>query len=94
MTNTIELDPTKTYPMKIKNGYLDIRCSQDPEYPGLDIEYISNIENGAPREELYVRPRVLIECPKEDNNLRCLIWGDTGHEDYTDCIDFETPLDK
>ena len=49
MTNTpkgyIELDPTKMYAIPIRNGFLDIRVSQDPDYPGLDIEYISDKES-------------------------------------------------
>lgn len=36
----IDLNRTATYKLPLGDGYLDIRVSQDPEYPGLDIEYI------------------------------------------------------
>ena len=45
----IEFNRTATYKLPIKGGYLDIRASQDPEYPGLDIEFVStcpHCENG------------------------------------------------
>jgi hypothetical protein len=89
----IELDPTKMYAIPIKNGYLDIRVSQDPDYPGLDIEYISNNEAKVPREQIGTRPRVVIENPKPDDDkedvLRALVWGDKGSEDYTDEVVFD-----
>ncbi len=83
---TILLDPATTYSLKIKDGYLDIRVSQDPEYPGLDVEYISNNEDKG--NSLKTRPRVLIECPKDTNVLRALIWGNPDNEDYSDSVDF------
>ena len=83
---TITLDPAMTYSLKIKDGYLDIRVSQDPEYPGLDIEYIANNEDKG--SELKTRPRVLIECPKDTNVLRALIWGNPDNEDYSDSVEF------
>lgn len=81
----ITLDPAKRYALKIKDGYLDIAVSQDPDYPGLDVEYISDKEK-----ELQTRPRVLIECPKDPNTLRCLVWGDPKSEDYSESVDFIT----
>lgn len=91
----IKLDPTKMYAMPIRNGFLDIRVSQDPDYPGLDIEYISDKESELPREEIMTRPRVLIENPNPDEedikntDLRVLIWGRKDSEDYTDKIVFD-----
>jgi len=41
---TIELKPEKIYKLPIKNGYLDIRVSLDPDFPSIDIEYISRKE--------------------------------------------------
>ena len=99
MTNTpkgyIELDPTKMYAIPIRNGFLDIRVSQDPDYPGLDIEYISDKESELSREEIMTRPRVLIENPNpdekdiKDTDLRVLVWGRKDSEDYTDEIVFD-----
>ena len=83
----ITLDPSKIYKFPIKNGFLDIRASLDPDYPGLDIEYIDAKENV---QALHTRPRVLIECPKDTSKLRALVWGDPKSEDYSDSVDFET----
>lgn len=41
----IKLTPNKIYMLPIKNGYLDTRVSVDPDYPGINIKYISNKEN-------------------------------------------------
>ena len=86
-----ELKPGVTYTLPLKNGYLDIRASMDPEYPGLDVEYIKNNENP---NDLKTRPRVVIEWPKNsthtnNDNLRCLVWADKNNEDYSQCIEFE-----
>lgn len=83
----IELDPSCIYGIPLKNGYLDIRVSQDPDYPGLDVEYISD----NPHPEALSNPRVLIEAPidedtGEQNLLRALIWANRKSEDYTDEI--------
>lgn len=67
--------------VKIKDGYLIATRSPDPDYPGIDIEYVTNDES----QELS-QPRVLIECPKETNILRCLIWDDPNNEDYSEEI--------
>ncbi len=91
----IEMDKTATYRLPIKNGYLDIRVSQDTEYPGLDIEYIDDNEEAENNEERYhTRPRVLIECPADTNKLRALIWSNPGSEDYEESVTFETASDR
>lgn len=87
----IDLKTDVTYRLPIKNGYLDIRASLDPEYPGLDIEYIDNNES---MYDPHTRPRVLIECPKDTNTLRALIWGDADSEDYDTDVEFETASDR
>ncbi len=83
----ISLDPTKTYGIPIANGVLKIDVSQDPMYPGIDIEFDTESDN------IITRPRVLIEAPidaetKVQNNLRAVIWADENSEDYSDCINF------
>ena len=80
-----ELQGTERYTLSIKNGYLDISVSQDPNYPGIDIEYVDNDEASMSPQ---TRPRVLIECPKDTNILRALVWGDPKSEDYSDKIEF------
>jgi len=91
----ITLDPKETYKLPIKNGYLDISVSQDPDYPGLDIEYVDDKESEEFADDnIHTRPRVLIECPNETGNLRALIWSDTKSEDYNTRIEFETASDR
>ena len=89
----ITLDQKATYRLPIKNGYLDIRASQDPEYPGLDVEYVDDLEDAASSPIPRTRPRVLIECPSETNTLRALIWDDPKSEDYSISTDFSTVSD-
>lgn len=83
------LDPNVVYAIPIGDGHLDIRVCSDANYPGLDIEYISDKQS---KTDLS-RPRVLIERPQPDNvpeNLRVLVWADKHSEDYTDKIDLES----
>ena len=61
-------------------GNLVATKSSDPDYPGIDVEFISATDNG----ENLSRPRVLIEWPNRTNGfLRALIWDDPNSEDYT-----------
>ena len=89
----ILLEEGKTYALPIKNGHLDIRVSVDPDYPGLDIEYISDKENTIADDELVTRPRVLIEQNTEfgenvNGGLRALVWGNPHSEDYSESVEF------
>lgn len=86
LNGKIILDGSKVYALPIKNGHLDIRVSTDPDYPGLDIEYISDIEDHVSDEELKTRPRVLIE--ESEGALRALIWANPLSEDYSESADF------
>lgn len=76
--------------MPIKNGTLRIDKSPDPDYPGVDIEYIDKNE----KPNIASRPRVLVECPHDTKKLRVLIWANSNSEDYSDCIEFDLPSDK
>lgn len=64
--------------VKVNGGHLVATISQDPDYPGIDIEYIADKDNG----ENLSRPRVLVEWPNDDT-LRALIWNNPNDEDYT-----------
>lgn len=80
----IELEPGCIYGIPLENGYLDIRVSQDPDYPGLDVEYISD----NPHPEALPNPRVTIETPYDVdtggyNLLRALIWTYRKSKKYT-----------
>ena len=69
-----ELLPGVNYTVPIKDGHLDISVSQDPDYPGVDMEYISDKEEKISDDGLYIRPRILVE--NNENVLRAVVWGD------------------
>lgn len=73
MNNTIQI--------RVKGGYIVATVYDDPEYPGIDVEYIADNDKG----ETASRPRVLVEYPKDDC-LRALVWNDPDSEDYTNEI--------
>ena len=71
---------------KVPGGRLVATLSSDPDYPGIDVEFIADDDNG----ENLSRPRVLIECPDLvddsccEKTLRALIWNDPNNEDCTE----------
>ena len=67
--------------VKVNGGCLVATKSQDPEYPGIDVEYIADDDNG----QMMSRPRVLVEYPVNDC-LRVLIWNNPNNENYTEDI--------
>lgn len=85
-TSGIRLKEGERYYLPIKNGYLEILVSPDTNYPGMDIEYISDREDEVATDKLRTRPRVVVECNK--NKLRALIWGNPDMEDYSGKIEF------
>lgn len=77
--------------IKVKDGCLIATASTDPNYPGIDVEYIPNEVDEASISE----PRILLEKPTDSNELRALIWNDSQNEDYTDKIVFNCyPIEK
>lgn len=83
-----EMQPEITYTLPIANGKLVIDISKEDNFPGLDIEFISDDI----REDV-VKPRILIESPideetKHQSNLRALIWAGAYQKDYTDSVIF------
>lgn len=74
--------------VRVNGGVLRADPSQDPDFPGMDIEFIPDKETDG-----LSRPRVLIETPKAEEggfeSLRCLVWGRKDSEDYTEEINFE-----
>lgn len=70
--------------VRVKDGYIRANASSDPDYPGIDVEFVSDNDVG----ETLSRPRVLFEKPVDDN-LRALIWDDADNEDYTKEIVFD-----
>ncbi len=88
MSNYIKLEANKTYGIPIANGVLRIDVCQDPDYPGVDIEFVPNSD------VLTTRARILIEAPidsetEKQQNLRALIWGNAYSEDYSESVDFQ-----
>ncbi len=66
---------------RVEGGYLAATICPDPDYPGIDVEYVADNDTG----EDLSRPRVLIEYPI-DGNLRALIWNNPKDEDYAEEI--------
>lgn len=84
-------EPSSKDQLKIRllNGTLVATLASDPDYPGIDIEYIDDHD----LDEALSRPRVLIEAPETDDagqELRCLIWNDPFSEDYSEKILLKT----
>ena len=72
------------FTVKVKSGCFCVTECGDIDYPGIDIEFVANNDNG----DNLSRPRVLFECPV-DGNLRVLIWDDKDNEDFTREIKFD-----
>lgn len=73
--------------VNVPGGVLRATKSLDPEYPGIDIEFIATAEDRSCGKFLS-RPRVLMEYKIEDNELRAAVWADEKSEDYSDDIEF------
>jgi len=80
-----ELFGTQKIVVRIQGGHLVATEATDPDYPGIDVEFVPDSDNG----EYASRPRVLFEKPVEDGELRALVWDDKNSEDYTNEIIFE-----
>ena len=74
-----------SFEVKVQGGKFRVDQSQDPNYPGIDVEFIPDDDNG----QQLSRPRVLFEKPV-DGELRALIWNNSESEDYTDKIVFDS----
>lgn len=70
--------------IRVNGGHIVATKTCDVDYPGIDIEFVSDRDNGSDLS----RPRVLFEYPK-DGRLRVLIWADKDNEDYTHDIEFD-----
>lgn len=74
----------KEIKVKTKGGYLWATNNGDIDYPGIDVEFITDNED----ENALSNPRILFEYPT-DGKLRVLIWDDKYNEDYTREIIFD-----
>lgn len=68
----------------VDGGVLDVSVCQDPNYPGVDIEFIPFNEKD---DDPLTRPRILFEKPLGES-LRVLVWDDPNSEDYRHKIEF------
>lgn len=72
--------------VRVKNGWLVATESPDPDYPGIDVEYIADNDRLKAKDVLS-RPRVLIEYPTNgSDSLRALIWNNSHNEDYEESV--------
>ena len=72
-----------TITVKVKGGKLVATTSEDPNYPGIDIEFITNGDDNTSLSN----PRVLVEQPCDSTQIRALIWNNRHQEDYTEEIE-------
>ena len=73
----------KDLKVRVEGGYLHATESGDINYPGICVEFVADNES----DDDLSRPTVLVEKPVGDD-LRVLIWGDKGDEDYTTEVKF------
>ena len=73
-----------TVNVNLKNGILNAQPSVDPDYPGIDIEFLPYNEDP----NALSRPRILFEQDQDTKKLRAVIWDDSTKEDFTEIIDF------
>lgn len=85
--NKKEIDDTQTITVPVLGGEIRVTVCGDPDYPGVDVEYIADNDEG----QNPSRPRVTMEMTMVDESsglLRALAWTDPGKEDYTEEISF------
>ena len=78
----------KALKVRVEGGWLIANDSYDPEYPGIDVEFVADNDKGLNMS----RPRVLFEKPL-GGELRALVWEDKNNEDYTTEIEFQLKED-
>lgn len=69
--------------VRVKDGYLVASAAPDPEFPGIDIEFIP--DNASDED---TNPRILFERPIM-GPVRALIWADKDDQDYTKEVVFD-----
>lgn len=75
--------------VKVKGGYLRAIPAEDPDYPGIWVEFIRDNEP----DDVVSRPQILFEQPVDfaPGCARVLVWEDTNSEDYTKEIIWNNP---
>lgn len=78
--------PQDSIAVPVPHGFLVATPAQDPMYPGIDVEFIPDANHVQEYDQDLSRPRVLIEKPQDDHQIRALIWNNPKNEDYTEEI--------
>lgn len=81
--NIGDSDSIRVIQVNVEGGIIRATVSTDPDYPGIDVEYIADYEHPLAMS----RPRILMEKPKGEE-IRVLAWEDKNKEDYTSEINF------
>lgn len=66
-------------------GVFVISEAPDPNYPGVDIEFIADES----QEDTVSNPRICFEYSAEDRTLQAYAWTDMSNEDFTHKITFD-----
>ena len=75
----------KEMQIRFDDGFIRVNLNEDPEYPGVDIEFIPNNMSDA-----QFAPRVLFERPRGEY-VRALAWTNPDSEDCSEEIEFKKP---
>ena len=72
--------------VRVKGGYLRANSSDDPDYPGIDVEFVPDNYDGT-----FTIPRVLFEQPQDRTDIQCraLVWESKDEEDYTTEVEWK-----
>lgn len=73
--------------VSVKGGKLIATPSSDPNYPGIDIEFIADNEDNTNLSN----PRVLVEQPYNSTQIRAFIWNNCHQEDFTKEVELWHP---
>ena len=76
-----------TINIKTTDGEFDINENLDRNYPGVDIEFTPNNYNNLPENELYTKPRVVLE--NIDGRLDIYVWTNKQEENYSHKMSIE-----
>lgn len=87
MKNTSSAKVKGRISAKVNGGEIVATLSDDPNYPGIDVEFVPDDDAHFVKSQ----PRVLFEMPKASQELRMLVWEDPQNEDYTQEIVFQSP---
>lgn len=76
-----EANPDIEVPVPEWHGKLVATPSRNPDYPGIDLEFVPDSDRG-----YLSNPRVLMEV--HDRNMHAHLWNDTQNKDYTAKVTF------